>query len=316
MITGTSETKKASAFVNGPGPFKGVGTIKIVAINPDNNKLRTLGWTVPEDAEEPNYVTTTTLEDGKTRKSARVRFMVELQEPDDKPIIPMDFWIRPESWLNKEGNKCQVIDCYGRTAWATKEELKADKIPQYSSGPAKISLPYKPSHKGQEEIVNFLMRYLVCTPFESYDKKTDTWKKNDNPGTLTIDNWADLSNGNARELASYVALQPDNLLKVIFGVQKTEDNRVFQTFITTGYLPNNARLVNGEYTTAVKLIDKVMADGYHDNCEFSASPIVQYTVTPTEVTPPAPASAQNVDVDALFEEGDADDDSDLPFDLG
>ena len=313
MITGTSESKTGAAFIDMP-KYIGVASIKILAVNPDNNKLRALGWTVPEDAAEPNYVSTVTLDDGTTRTRTRVRFMAQIQELEDKPIIALDYWIRPEPWMNKERNKCQIIDQYGRTAWGTQDEIRNNKIPEYASGPAKISLPYAPSHKGQEELIKLLMKYLCCTPFEYFDSKSKTWKKNDKPGTLTIDNWKALCAGDARELVSYIALQPDNLLKVILGVTTTEDNRVYQTFINTDYLANNSRMNNGIYDTADKIINRVKEDGYHDNCQFSAAPVTVFTMTPTVVEPAAQTTNSSIDVDSLFEEGDSSDD-DLPFTL-
>lgn len=315
MITGTSESKHSGAAYIDMPKYIGVASVKIMAINPDNNKLRALGWTIPEDADEPKYVTTTTAEDGTVKQHARVRFMVQIQELEDKPIIALDYWIRPEPWMNKDRNKCQIIDNYGRTAWGTQEEIRNNKIPVYASGPAKISIPYVPSHRGQEEIVKFLMKYLCCTPFESYDNKTKTWKKNEKPGELTIDNWKTLCSGDARELASYVALQPDNLLKVILGVTTTADNKVYQTFIDSDYLPNNARITNGIYESADKIINRVKEDGYHDNCTFSAAPVSLFTVTPTDVEPAAQTPTTTVDVDSLFEEAEPSDPDDLPFTL-
>lgn len=324
MLGNTNASKQPTEYVEVP-KYVGVASIKIVAVNPNNAKLRSLGWQVPEGADEPKYIVEKTLDDGTIRKSTRIRFMAQIQDFDDKPIVALDFWIRPNVWLNKDGSKCQIIDTYGRTAWATKEELKNNAIPQYASGPAKIAKPYKPSHPGEERLVRFLMKYLVCTPFESYDENSGKYVKNANPGQLTIDDWKALCDGNVREIVGYLATRPDNLLKVILGVSQTEDNKVYQTFIDDVFIGNGASPKNGEYATASKIIDKLMNDGYHDNYQYSAAPVVPFVITPTEVKPDkgfntaeSAAQASSENVDALFSSGDAlgaEDDDDLPFEV-
>lgn len=319
MITGTNQSKQPTDYIDVP-KYIGVGTIKILAINPNNAKLRTFGWSIPEDAKEPEYVTSSTLEDGTIRQNTRIRFMVQLQEPEDKPVIPMDFWIRPDASFSNDHSKCKVIDNFGRTAWATKDEMKAHAIPQYSTGPASIAAPYTPCYVGQDKIVQFLRAFLVCTPYETKEFGSNTWTKSPSPGILTIDNWRALCNGQVDEIRSYVADKPDNMLKVIFGVQKTPDNKTYQTFLceTTrngagSYLANNARLSDGAYSYATSLINKVKDDGYHDNVEFSAAPVTKYVVTPTNVEP---VQGKDVNTDILFgTSGSTEDIDDLPFEL-
>lgn len=314
MITNTNTSKQPTEIID-IQKFIGVASVKIMAINPDNAKLRALGWQVPEGADEPSYVVEKTQEDGTVRKSARVRFMCQIQEFPDKPIVALDFWIRQNPWINGAGTKMQIIDQFGRTAWGTKDEVRSNSIPEYSSGPAKIALPYKPAHRGEEQLVKFLMKYLCCTPFETYDRKTESYVKSKNPGRLTIDDWNSLCNGDAKELRSYVASQPDNLLKVILGVRTTDDNKSYQTFIDDTFLANGARAEGGVFTFAQKAIDTTIADGYHDNCQFSAEPVKPFVITPTDVKPAETVSTMTDNVDALFGNGDAalDFEDDLPF---
>ena len=136
--------------------YLGVASVKVLALNPDNAKLRQCGWSIADDAKEPEYVVR---ENGKVT-SSRLRFLVQIQDLEDKPIIALDFWMRPEPRFVGEGTKITVIDKYGRTAYATKEEFKAHAIPQYSNGPANISNNYNVCHVGEEEVVKFLMKLL------------------------------------------------------------------------------------------------------------------------------------------------------------
>lgn len=307
MIENYNESKNPGTgeFVDVP-KYIGVASVNIVAVNPDNAKLRSFGWSIPLDADEPKYVTTVE-RDGKQVPSARVRFLVQIQDIEGKPIIPLDFWIRPDINLNKEGSKCKIIDSYGRTAWGTSAEVKARAIPQYASGPATISTPYKPCHVGEEELVTLLMKYLNVTPFRIFDRNKNSWVESKNPGKLTIDHWADLCAGNVKELVEYISLQPDNRVKVVLGVRSTEDNKTYQTFLNTGYIGNGALpdRNTGEYVAARKLIDKYMEGHENSPYSFSASPVKEWCTVASEV----------VDQSSSFSESEPtySDNDDLPF---
>ena len=264
--------------------YVGVASVNVLAINPNNDKLRKYGWAIPEGADEPNYVLIKE-ENNKKIKNARVRFLVQIQDLEDKPIVALDFWCRPEIMVNKTGDKCKIIDSYGRTAWGTKDEVTNRQIPQYSSGAANISTPYKPCHPGEEEMVNFLFKYLNITPLQIFDRNKQSWTPSKNPGRLTIDNWAAVCDGNVKELAEYVALQPDNRVKVILGIRTTEDNKTYQTFLNSTYIGNGATpdKNTGEYTSARKAIDKYFDGRENSPYSFSASPVKEWKETATEV---------------------------------
>lgn len=293
--------------------YIGVSSVSIVAINPNNEKLRKFGWVIPDDAKEPEYAY-----NKAENTSGRVRFLVQLQEPEDKPVIAMDFWIRPEVRITgKEGDavrKCQVIDSFGRTAFATKEEFKAHKIPQYSKGPAQIASNYKACHVGEAELVQFLMKFLNVTPLQRFDRVKNAWVDNKAPGELTIDNWDKLCEGDCTEIAEYISLQENNRVKVIFGVRSTDENRNYQTFLSTLFLGNGAFAdkTTGLYTNAQKEIDKYMERMNPDSgitVSFSAAPVRQWQVTATE------SVSDNSDEDMPDFDNAPDDEDGLPFEI-
>lgn len=289
--------------------YIGVASVNIVAVNPNNETLRKFGWNLPEDADEPNYISTRQDANGKTITSARVRLLAQVQDFDEKPIVSLDFWVRPEKLVNKEGTKCKIIDQYGRTAWATKEEVQKKEIPTYSNGnKANISTPYKMCHSGEEELVSFLLKYLNVTPFQMFDRVQNSWVPTKNPGKLTIDDWNGLCNANVKEIAEYLACQPENRVKVVLGVRSSDDNKTYQTFLTSKFIGNGVRfdLTTGEYAVARKAIDSYMAY-YGNNTVFSASPVKEWKETATQVTESKPTTM-------FDDEGNfVADDDDLPF---
>lgn len=288
--------------------YIGVASVNVLAVNPNNERLRKYGWSVPEDAEEPKYVTMTE-RDGKPVKNARIRLLVQIQDLEDKPVVSLDFWVRPEIMSNRDQTKYKIIDAYGRTAWGTRAEIEAHEIPVYSSGnKANIATPYKLCHSGEEELVQFLMKYLNVTPLQIFDRNKQVWLPNKNPGRLTIDNWSALCDGNASEIVSYLALQPNNRVKVVLGIRSTDDNKTYQSFLNTGYIGNGAvpDRNTGEYAGARKLIDKFFENRSDSPYSFSATPVKEWIETATEVTD----QSESFDFSNTTS---LDDGSDLPF---
>lgn len=306
MIENFNATKNSSSenYVE-TKKYIGVASINVLSVNPSNNTLRMYGWQIPEDAEEPKYVTT----NNEGKKSARVRFLVQIQDLSDKPVIALDFWIRPDIQFNKDQTKCVVIDSYGRTAYATKADVQSHSIPQYSNGPAQIASDYKPAHVGEEALIAFIMKYLNVTPLKTFIKASNTWVDSKNPGRLTIDRWNDLCNGNVNEVKEYLKLQPENRVKVILGIRTTDDNKSFQTFLSSTFISNGARvdITTGEYSSARKAIDRWAE--YHSGSNFSATPVKEWSQSATEVVDNSSSDMPNFNDPAYTAQVD----DDLPF---
>ena len=296
MIDNFNDSKNSSAEYIDIKKYIGVASINILAINPSNTKLRSYGWSIPEGAEEPKYVITN--EDGK--KSARVRFLVQVQDLEDKPIVALDFWVRPDLNLNADGSKCKIIDSYGRTAWATKSDIQSHSVPQYTNGPANIAPDYKPCHVGEDSLVLFLMKWLNMSPLDIM--VNGSWTTSSRPGRLTIDDWGKLCRGDVSEVAGYVAAKEDNRCKVALGVRKTDDNRSYQTFLPTVFLANGARLdMTGKYPKIANEIERYLNG--RNNFVFEAGPVHEYK----EVASQVEDKSGDLFVDSNNE------DSDLPF---
>lgn len=266
--------------------YIGVSSIKVVAINPDNAKLRELGINVGEEEKEPVYVYDKSMPDGSTRKRARLRIMAQMQDVETNPIIRLDFTVGNDSIMNKDGSKCKVIDKFGNTAWVTRDELKDHKIPVDKNGlPIDIAQDYKLCHVGEEDVITFLKKLLCIAPYKFWIPDSGTWEHSAKPGVLSIDRWAALCGGDVSEISGYLSYVPNNCVKVILGIRRdAERGGIYQTFMKDAYLSNGASPVGGEYTSARKLINKAKERGY-DTAEYSAAPVHVYTAHVDEPTP-------------------------------
>lgn len=264
--------------------YTGVASVSILAINPNNDKLRQFGWQIASDAPEPVYASITQ-RNGKDVNTGRVRLLVQIQDLEDKPVIPIDFWCHSSYEINNSGDKCRVMDDYVRTAWATKNDIKMKRVPQYTNGPASISTPYHMCHEGEEILASFLAKYLNVTPYQIFDRNKNAYVNSKNPGRVILDYWDDLTKGNITKFAEDIALQPDNRVKIILGVRRTDDNKTYQTFFTGTFFSDSYPVdkVTGEYVKARKEIDKFFADGRHSQYSFSACPVKVWQETASVV---------------------------------
>jgi len=262
--------------------YIGVGSVNVLCVNPDNAKLQTLGWNVPEGANEPQYIVIKE-RDGKQVKSTKIRLLVTLEDLEDKPIVPLDFWISNEVSQNADGTKGKVIDSFGRTAWGTREEIRARQIPRYKNGEANISSDYRMCHRGEEELVSFIFKYLNITPLQVYSQSASGYVDTKNPGKFAFDNWQKLCNGDVSELEGYLRLQPKNQVKVVFGVRTNDENKTYQTFINSRFISNNAKpdKNSGEYNVAKNILLKYYESHPNSTDTFSAEPVKEWAQTAT-----------------------------------
>lgn len=264
--------------------YIGVGSVNVLAVNPNNATLRKFGWNIPDDADEQKYIYEK-LKDGKTSKSTKIRVLVQITDLEDKPIVPLDFWIGPEALTSADGKKGQVIDNFGRTAWGNiQEELRKGLIPQYANGPANIDSEYHACHRGEEALCRFVLRYMNVKPLQRYDRVLQEYVDNEKPGKFRFDNWNRLCAGDVSELIGYFKLRPDNHLKVIFGVSTNDNNRTYQTFLNTAYVSNGVMpdRNTGEYTSAKNAIAKYVERRGDTGETFSAAPVKLWLATATE----------------------------------
>ena len=270
--------------------FVGAARVHVLAVNPTNAILRNYGWEIADGAAEPQY----TYVDENGKKFARVRFLVQVLNLKEKPVVPLDFWVRPDMIIGKTSGKYRVIDSYGRVAWASEEDIKAKprRVPQYTNGPANISADYKPCHPGQEKLIAFLYKYLNVTPLQIFDKKSNQYTATKNPGHVYIDDWASVCSGDMHEIEAGIKQAPNNEVYVVLGVKTTDENKTYQTFLDfcdgtskVPYFGPNTKLdeATGTFTIAQKRIDEFNNAFPNSNITFSAMPVHEWTETATDV---------------------------------
>lgn len=273
------------------GEFKryiGVAPVRVLAVNPTKSEQEKLYNTTLD--KDPEYVGNVNV-NGKDVQNVRISFVVKTDE--EKCGIDMTtnvtFFLQNAPRMGSQSGKYQIIDKYGRTAWATEEDIKAKQIPVYSNGkPANIDADYRQAYVGEEELTNFIKNYLNIPNVQKY--VDGEWKLVDNPSECEarLDKIADYFKGNFAELKSIISLQPNNKIKVMFGVRTSEDGKEYQAVYTRMTLKNGV----SDYSRLDKDLQEAKQNGAYSTTEFSVCPIKEYKIeaTPVDDLPTAPAA--------------------------
>lgn len=264
--------------------YKGMAAFNIVAVNPTKAELEAL--TGRELENEPEYVGKTdegkeqvrVVFYGKTAPDAKLNNGIEM-------LIPISFMLTKDYRIGQTSGKYQIIDKFGRTAWATKEEVQSKAIPQYTSGPANISADYRLAWQGEEFLIDFLIQWLNIPGPAVYKDKVWVMKENTDDSEVSLD-MAALFKGDVKELKELVTLAAAYTVKGAVGI-RTVDNengtRQYQAVFTRKFAKNAVT----DYSKIDAAITEFQNAGGAPGTEFSTQPLHENVVEATTFTPAA-----------------------------
>lgn len=264
--------------------YKGMAAFNIVAVNPTKAELEAL--TGRELENEPEYVGKTdegkeqvrVVFYGKTAPDAKLNNGIEM-------LIPISFMLTKDYRVGQTSGKYQIIDKFGRTAWATKEEVQSKAIPQYTSGPANISTDYRLAWQGEEFLIDFLIQWLNIPGPAVYKDKVWVMKENTDDSEVSLD-MAALFKGDVKELKELVTLAAAYIVKGAVGI-RTVDNengtRQYQAVFTRKFAKNAVT----DYSKIDAAITEFQNAGGAPGTEFSTQPLHENVVEATTFTPAA-----------------------------
>jgi hypothetical protein len=184
-----------------------------------------------------------------------------------------------------------VIDVYGNATYGNIDDVKEKKPLLTANGnPAKVGPVYRPAYSGEADLVAFLKAFLVVPDaFIFPNGKWELSPKSDE-GKFGLDSIKDYFNGNIKELRDAIALQPNNKVKMLFGVRTTDDNKQYQDVCTRGdlILPN--------YSNALDRLEKRLTDaknnGSFPNTEYKVCLLQEYKVEASDLDSAAESGAK------------------------
>ena len=287
-ISKGNASKEAQEFKR----FIGVCPVFVKAVNPNKAEHEKLFNTTLEEA--PVYVQDKEDNNGNSYKNVRISVVLQ---PDtekigfDMPLVTMPLFITNQKQHGANSGKYQVVDKYGRFAWATEAEISAKEIPTYSNGKkADISNDYRIAYIGEEDLTNFIRVFLCIPSITKWDNNekcmvpnTDV-KPEECECRLDIETFEKFFKGDFSDIKDILGFQPTNKIKVCLGVRTDANGKLFQSVYTKKFISNAAT----NYSSLDKALqaDIAYATTHNKalNTEYSAKAVHEYSVTPTTFT--------------------------------
>ena len=311
-ISKGNASKEAQEFKR----YIGVCPVFVKAVNPNKAEHEKLFNTTLEEA--PVYVQDKEDNNGNSYKNVRISLVLQ---PDvekigfEMPLVTMPLFITNQKQFGANSGKYQVVDKYGRFAWATEEEISAKEIPTYSNGKkANISNDYRIAYVGEEDLTNFIRVFLCIPSITKWDNNekcmvpnTDV-KPEECECRLDVESIEKFFKGDFSEIKEILGFQPNNKIKVCLGVRTDMNSgKLFQSVYTKKFMSN----ASTNYNSLDKALQADIAyASEHDkvlNTEYSAEAVHEYSVTPTTFSAPSEATSSS---DTSF---DSTDDSSSPW---
>ena len=261
--------------------YVGVGSSKVVAVNPTKKELDAImGY---ESANEPEYVV-----DTDKGKEARITFIVKT-DPNVCNGIEITnrvmFTLRNAPAYNQDETKVQVIDKYGNVTWASTEDAKAHKKLFSASGKElKIADDYRMACVGEADLTGFLKAYLCVGDAFNYVNGSWVLKDNAEDFLFGLEHIKDYFTGDFSEVKGAIELQPNNKVKLLYGVRTNDEGKQYQAIATR----NGMVLHNSAGSNALAKLEKELANakaaGSFSNVEYKVQELTEFDVKATDLS--------------------------------
>lgn len=269
--------------------FKGVGSFYVLGVNPTKEEQEKFFNTTLD--KEPEYLGEQEVNGNKVQ-TVRISFVIKSDGDKHKDVNgnPIElvtnhtFFLRNEPRKGANSGKYQIVDAYGNFAWADEETIKAKRIPQYANGPANIHENYRIAYTGEQELTEFLMKYM-CIPscLKWANGSVVGWADNLVDCECRLDDIKNYFKGNFSELKTILSYQPNNKVKIAVGIKTSNDGKQFQATYTQMAL-NNAVSSYGKLDAEIKsrmANSQNPVDFTGDGNKSAIGELSEYVVVPT-----------------------------------
>lgn len=270
------KTQESKDTPDGFKRYVGLASSYVLAVNPTKKELDEIrGF---ESQSEPEYV-----KDTENGKEVHINFLVkpdpELYEGVDMTAQVM-FTLRQAVAYNRDESKVQVVDQYGNFAYIPTEDAKNGRKPENIG---KLDTKFRMACVGEADLVTFLKKYLCVQ--DAFNYVNGAWIKKDHPEDYVfgLEQIKEYFKGDFKELKEALALQPNNKIKLLYGVRTTDDGKQYQAVASRSdlFLANNAGV--NAITKMAERLAEMKSQGSYANTEFKVQELQEYDVQPTNL---------------------------------
>lgn len=270
--------------------YMGYSAFEVLAINPTTDEIRKIYNS--EDREAPAYVRKTIAKvkgEDKEVNQAMVQIHVKpFVLGEDAPILSFTMFIVDAPAVNSDGTKVKVIDKYGRTAWVTIEQFKNKQIPMYANGkPANIDADYRACKKGEEELIEFIKKYMNipnCMKFNATDR---SWSLIDTPeiAECSLENIDNMFKGDFSEIQQLMDVNPNGSIGLLIGIKMNPENgRLYHNVFTHQfpYVKFDGSMTEKGIENLTKAVEENQER--YKNTTFMVQPLAELIEQPGSIT--------------------------------
>lgn len=290
LIVGkTQESTETQEFER----YIGLGSSYVLAVNPNKAELEKIFGR--EVANEPEYVV-----DTENGKEARIHFIVRT-DPEQCNGIEITnrlmFTLQNSPAYTEDKSLVQVIDEFGNSTLATTEDTKTGKkILSKEGKEKKLGPKYRMACRGEADLVAFLKKYLGVKDAFNYIDGAWILKEKVDDFYFGLEHISDYFKGDFSELREALKMQPNNKVKLLYGVRTSTDSngnkREYQAIASRGDLI----LANNAGSNAIAKVEKELAriksNGGYPSTEFKVQELAKYEVEPTNLDTPAESTSE------------------------
>lgn len=182
--------------------YKGVGLVKVLAVNPTLAELQAIGLNYNN---EPEYKSQTDTGEAKIR----LDFIVG----NSKLKTKHTFFLEDRERSNNAGDKFEFINNYGQTSWGTTLEEVVNRKGRNGNTWYKKEGARK-AYVGEGDLIQFLSDWLNVNPDDQ----------------VYIENMDKIFTGDVSELRQYVKAAADNEIYLLFTVRENEGKYYQNTY--------------------------------------------------------------------------------------
>lgn len=271
-------TQEVSEAGEGFKRYVGIGASRILAYNPTKEKLdEIMGY---ESSFEPEY---TREVDGE--KEASIHFIIQTVPEQCNGIEIKNkamFTLRAKPALSSDGTTVQVLDDYGNYARVNFEDAKAGKA--LPSNYKIDQTHYRIACEGEVDLTVFLKKFLGIPNSLDYSNGVWTVKKDAAENAkFRLENIKDYFKGDFSEIQQALDYQPNNVIKLLYGVKTKDDGKQIQTVCTNADLT----MRNNASASVIARVEKDLASakqhGKYSNIDYRVCELQEWNVEPTNL---------------------------------
>lgn len=280
---------KAAELTEATTPRKryiGYTNVNIIGINPSKSEWEKLYGIQRED--DINYLTDSDV-NGVPTKRLRIDFIVKTvpEKSGGVEIVDrMSYFISNTINYSRDQTKVEMIDAYGNCQYIPVDDAKNNKVPDEVIKFGRFKgTDMRPAFVGEKALTDFLRSYLGVPDRFLWNKDESNWSgeiSNPEDALMRLDNIENyFRSGDISEIKN---LPNNNQVRVLFGIKKTDDGKIYSDIYTKMVLKMNAS--DRAWKVMESDVKGAKDIGQYPNTTFEIVPFKEYVPEMTDVKAP------------------------------